>query len=100
MRSPSSSAARLLKVTAVIVSVAMPVATNQAMRATRVVVLPLPAGATHNTGPVGAVAAARWSGASRFRRASTAECNLVVTVIGAMIGIAAYQTLTRTIYAA
>ena len=34
------------------------------MRATSVVVLPLPAGATHSTGPGGAVAAARWSGAS------------------------------------
>ncbi len=49
-----------------------PVATSQATRATRVVVLPLPAGATQSTGPGGAVAAARWSGASRASRSATA----------------------------
>ena len=37
---------------------------SQAIRATSVVVLPLPAGAMQSTGPGGAVAAARWSGAS------------------------------------
>ena len=45
---------------------------SQAIRATSVVVLPLPAGATHRIGPGGAVAAARWSGASRARRSATA----------------------------
>jgi hypothetical protein len=33
----------------------------------------LPGGATHRTGPGGAVAAARWSGARRFRRSVTEE---------------------------
>ena len=50
-RSPSSSAARLLNVMAAIVSGAAPPSISQAIRATRVVVLPDPAGATHRTGP-------------------------------------------------
>jgi len=49
----------LLKVTAVIADGSAPVATNQHTLATSVVVLPEPAGATHNTGPGGEVAAAR-----------------------------------------
>ena len=48
-----------------IASGGVPVAMSQAARATSVVVLPLPAGATHSDGPGGAVAAARWSGARR-----------------------------------
>ena len=44
------------------------------MRATRVVVLPEPAGATHRTGPGGAVAAARWSAVNRSSRATTSGC--------------------------
>ena len=48
-----------------------PPSTSQATRATRVVVLPDPAGATHSTGPGGAVAAARWSAASRASRSAT-----------------------------
>ena len=36
--------------------------------------MPLPAGATHRTGPGGAVAAARWSGARRASRAATSGC--------------------------
>ena len=71
-RSRSSSAARVLNVMAAIVAGSTPVATSQATRATRVVVLPLPAGAMHRTGPGGAVAAARWSGASRASRSATA----------------------------
>ena len=71
-RSPSSSAARLLKVIAAIVAGSAPPSTSQAIRATSVVVLPLPAGATQRTGPGGAVAAARWSGVSRARRSWTA----------------------------
>ena len=50
-RSVSSSAARLLKATTVIVPGSTPPSTSQATRATRVVVLPLPAGATTRTGP-------------------------------------------------
>ena len=42
-----------------IASGGVPVAISQAARATSVVVLPLPAGAMHNDGPGGAVAAAR-----------------------------------------
>ena len=72
-RDAISSAARLLNVTAVMAVGLAPVATSHAIRATRVVVLPLPAGATHSTGPGGAVAAARWSGASRARRSATEE---------------------------
>ena len=48
-----------------------PPSTSHAIRATRVVVLPDPAGATHSTGPGGAVAAARWSGVNRSRRCRT-----------------------------
>jgi hypothetical protein len=48
-----------------------PSSTSHAIRATSVVVLPLPAGATHRTGPGGAVAAARWSGVSRSSRCWT-----------------------------
>ena len=70
-RSPSSTAARRLKVIAAMDAGSTPVATSQAIRATSVVVLPLPAGATTRTGPGSAVAAARWSGASRASRAST-----------------------------
>ena len=47
-------------------------ATSHAIRATSVVVLPDPAGATQSTGPGGAVAAARWSVARRARRSATA----------------------------
>ena len=61
-RSVISTAARLLNVIARIVSGPVPVAISHAARATRVVVLPDPAGAMHNDGPGGAVAAARWSG--------------------------------------
>ena len=72
-RSTSSSAARLLKAIAAIAAAGVPVATSQAIRATSVVVLPLPAGARQSTGPGGAVAAARWSvsvaRAERERRA-------------------------------
>ena len=71
-RSVISTAARLLKVIARMPSGGVPVAMSQAARATRVVVLPLPAGAMHKDGPGGAVAAARWSGASRARRSATA----------------------------
>ena len=71
-RSLNSRAARVLKVIARIVSGETPDATSQAARATSVVVLPLPAGAMHNDGPDGAVAAARWSGARRPRRSMTA----------------------------
>ena len=58
-----------------------PPSTSQAIRATRVVVLPDPAGATHNTGPGGAVAAARWSGvsaASRSRTAGWSPCGVSI----------------------
>ena len=61
-RSRSSSAARRLKVIAQMDSGSAPSSMSQAIRATSVVVLPDPAGATHSTGPGGAVAAARWSG--------------------------------------
>ena len=67
-RSVISSAARLLKVIARIASGGVPLSISHAARATSVVVLPDPAGATHNDGPAGAVAAARWSGASRASR--------------------------------
>ena len=70
-RSASSTAARLLKATRQIEAGSVPPSTSQATRATSVVVLPLPAGATTSTGPGGAVAAARWSGASRARRSVT-----------------------------
>ncbi len=70
-RSRSSTAARRLNVTAHTDRGSAPIATRHAMRATSVVVLPLPAGATHSTGPGGAIAAARWSGASRSSRART-----------------------------
>ena len=60
-RSVISSAARLLKVIARIAPGGVPVAMSHAARATRVVVLPLPAGAMHSHGPGGAVAAACWS---------------------------------------
>ncbi len=80
-RSRNSSAARVLNVIAAISSGrAAPDATSHAIRATSVVVLPRPAGATQSSGPGGAVAAARWSGASRSRRrrrrlgASTKPC--------------------------
>ena len=46
-------------------------AISQVIRATSVVVLPDPAGATHSSGPGGAVAASRWSGASLARRSTT-----------------------------
>ena len=59
---------------------AVPDATSQAIRATSVVVLPLPAGATHSTGPGGAVAAARWSGASRASRSATDGCKSISAV--------------------
>jgi hypothetical protein len=72
-REAISSAARLLKVTAVICAGSAPVAMSQAIRATSVVVLPLPAGATHSTGPGGAVAAERWSEASRSSRWATED---------------------------
>ena len=55
---PALSAARLLNVIAAIVPASTPPSMSHAIRATRVVVLPLPAGATHSTGPGGAVAAA------------------------------------------
>src|SRR5450759_646451 len=59
-RARSSSAARVLKVIAAIeAGTASPAPTSQATRATSVVVLPLPAGATHRMGPGGAVAASR-----------------------------------------
>ncbi len=58
-RSVISAAARRLNVMARMASGGVPVAISQAARATRVVVLPLPAGAMHNDGPGGAVAAAR-----------------------------------------
>ena len=61
IRSRSSSAARRLNVIAQIDSGSTPRSTSHAIRATSVVVLPDPAGATHSTGPGGAVAAARWS---------------------------------------
>ena len=70
-RTASSSAARLLKVIAAIDTGSAPSSTSQAMRATRVVVLPEPAGATQSTGPGGAVAAARWSTVSRASRVTT-----------------------------
>ena len=70
-RAVSSSAARLLNATMHTDPGSAPPSTSQATRATRVVVLPEPAGATHSTGPGGAVAAARWSGASRARRSAT-----------------------------
>ena len=70
-RSVISSAARLLKVIAWIAPGGVPVAMSHAARATRVVVLPLPAGAMHSHGPGGAVAAACWSVASRARRSAT-----------------------------
>jgi hypothetical protein len=63
----------VLNVTAVIAEGSAPVATSHAIRAMRVVVFPLPAGATHSTGPGAAVAAARWSGASCLRRSATEE---------------------------
>src|SRR5262245_6390042 len=69
-RAASSSAARLLNAIAVTVAGSTPPSSSQAIRATRVVVLPEPAGAMHRTGPGGAVAAARWSGASRSRSAA------------------------------
>ena len=65
------SAARLLNVIARIVSGGVPESISHAARATSVVVLPLPAGAMHSDGPGGAVAAARWSGASRASRSTT-----------------------------
>ena len=71
-RSRSSSAARVLNVIAAISpGVAVPESISHATRATSVVVLPLPAGATQSRGPGGAVAAARWSGASRASRSAT-----------------------------
>ncbi len=70
-RAVSSSAARLLKATTHTDAGSSPPSTSHATRATSVVVLPEPAGATHSTGPGGAVAAARWSGASRPRRSTT-----------------------------
>ena len=73
-RSRSSSAARLLNVIAQISSGAAPSSISHAIRATRVVVLPEPAGATHRTGPGGAVAARRWSTWSFARRSATAGC--------------------------
>src|SRR3954451_718238 len=73
-RSVSSSAARLLNATTVIAAGSVPSSTRHATRATRVVVLPLPAGATMRIGPGGAVAAARWSGARRARRSATDGC--------------------------
>ncbi len=69
-RAVSSSAARRLKATTQTDAGSAPPSTSQATRATSVVVLPDPAGATHRTGPGGAVAAARWSGASLARRSS------------------------------
>jgi hypothetical protein len=48
-----------LKVIAQIDSGGTPLSNSQAILATSVVVLPDPAGATHSTGPGGAVAAAR-----------------------------------------
>src|SRR3954447_5706512 len=73
-RSVSSSAARLLNATTVIAAGSVPSSTRHATRATSVVVLPLPAGATMRIGPGGAVAAARWSGARRARRSATDGC--------------------------
>ena len=73
-RSVISSAARLLNVIARIASGDAPVEMSQAALATRVVVLPEPAGATQRMGPDGAVAAARWSGASRSSRSTTEGC--------------------------
>jgi len=49
----------------------VPLAISHAARATSVVVLPDPAGATQRIGPDGAVAAARWSGANRSSRSTT-----------------------------
>jgi hypothetical protein len=49
----------LLNVTAQIEPGDAPASMSHAIRATSVVVLPEPAGATHSTGPGGAVAAAR-----------------------------------------
>ena len=54
---------------------------RQQMRATSVVVLPDPAGATHSTGPGGAIAAARWSGASRPSRSRTDSGRSLVACI-------------------
>ena len=79
-RSPSSSAARLLNVIAAIVAGSTPPSTSHAIRATKVVVLPLPAGATHRTGPGGAVAAVRWSGVSRESRSWTAGWSMRRTI--------------------
>ncbi len=74
-RSRSSSAARLLNVIAAISSAAAaPDAISHATRATSVVVLPLPAGATQRIGPGGATAASRWSGARRASISATEEC--------------------------
>jgi hypothetical protein len=64
----------LLNVIARIDPGATPPSINQAARATSVVVLPLPAGAMHSDGPGGAVAAARWSGASRSSLEATSGC--------------------------
>jgi hypothetical protein len=64
----------LLNVIAQMDSGAAPSSISQAMRATSVVVLPDPAGATHSTGPGGATAARRWSGASRASRSTTDGC--------------------------
>ena len=82
-RSVISSAARLLKVIARMAFVGVPPSTSHATRATSVVVLPLPAGATHRIGPDGAVAAARWSGARRARRFSTSGCMRPMVARGA-----------------
>jgi hypothetical protein len=72
-RAPPSRLRRVANVTAVMRAGSAPVATSHAIRTTRIVVLPLPAGVTHSTGPSGAVAASRSSGARRSSRSVTDE---------------------------
>jgi hypothetical protein len=92
-RSVISTAARLLNVIARIASAGVPVAISHAARATSVVVLPDPAGAMHKEGPGGAVAAARWSGASRARRSVTDGCNSM----GSSVAATAHPRLNRVL---
>jgi hypothetical protein len=59
-----------------------PPSTSHATRATRVVVFPLPAGATTSNGPSGAVAAARWSGANLDNRSTTDGWDIATMLLG------------------
>ena len=70
-RSVISTAARLLKVSARIASGGVPVAISHAARAHQGGGLAAPGRRDAQDGPDGAVAAARWSGASRARRSTT-----------------------------